>query len=191
MIAVALSKNQTMMSNNVARWNIRNCGLMLFKALLKRLNGGTDTSSTKASSSHRRFSHLTYEKYPNLPVLLLRLLRQPLDQTQVPSKIHPTMQAHRVFPALEVIERSGIPSQHQGIFLDTLRYYNESPDWSIREKSAKALSFIVDESNIIDEVRSLLAPNWKTQNALHGRLLRLRFLLARNEAPLFGDLLSK
>ena len=165
---------------------------MLFKALLKRLNGGTDTSSTKASSSHRRFSQLAYEKYPNLPDLLLGLLRRTPIQIVVSGKAsNPTMQAHRVFPALEVIERSGIPSQQQGRFLDALQYYNESPDWSIREKVAKALSLSVSENRIIEEVTTLLAPSWKNQNALHGRLLRLRFLLARNEAPVFGELLSK
>lgn len=165
---------------------------MLFKALLKRLNGGTDTSSTKASSSHRRFSQLTYEKYPNLPDLLLTLLRHGPDPTPGTCKeLKPTMQAHRVFPALQVIERSGIPPQHQGSFLDALRYYNESPDWSIREKASQALSLIVEDKSFVDEVRGLLAPDWKTQNALHGRLLRLRFLLARCEAPLFGELLSR
>lgn len=165
---------------------------MLFKALLKRLNGGTDTASNKVSSSHRRFSQLTYEKYPNLPDLLLRLLRRTPIQTPVTGKVlNPMMQAHRVFPALELIERSGIPSQQLGPFLDALQYYNESPDWSIREKAAKALSFIVDDKGIIEEFMSLLAPNWENQNALHGRLLRLRFLLARNEAPLSGELLGK
>ena len=165
---------------------------MLFKALLKRLNGGTDTTSTKASSSHRRFSQLTYDKYPILPNLLLQLLRPTPNQTQVTGReLYPTMQAHRVYPALEVIERSGIPSQYQGAFLDALRYYNESADWSIREKAAKALSLIVDEKSIVKEVTSLLTPNWISQNALHGRLLRLRFLLARNEGPLYGELLSK
>lgn len=165
---------------------------MLFKALLKRLNGGTDTSSTKVSSSHRRFSQLTYEKYPNLPGLLLRLLRRtPFEKRVNGRELYPPTQAHRVFPALEVIERSGIPSQHGEAFLDALKYYNESPDWSIREKAAKALSLIVDETGIVEEVTSMLARNWESQNALHGRLLRLRFLLARNEAPLFGELLSK
>ena len=165
---------------------------MLFKALLKRLNGGTDTSSTKASSSHRRFSQLTYEKYANLPELLLKLLRHEPNQIPITDKaLQPTMQVQRVFTALEVIERSGIPVQQQGAFLDALRYYNESPDWSIREKSAKALSLMADEKDFVEEVRSLLTPSWKTQNALHGRLLRLRFLLARYEAPLFGELLSK
>ena len=165
---------------------------MLFKALLKRLNGGTDTSSTKASSSHRRFSQLTYEKYPNLPDLLLKLLRyEPAPSPSIGKELKPTTQAHRVFPALEVIERSGMPPQQQDPFLDALSHYNESPDWSIREKASKALSLIVEEKDFVDEVRGLLTPEWKTQNALHGRLLRLRFLLARYEAPLFGDLLSR
>ena len=165
---------------------------MLFKALLKRLNGGTDTLSTKASSSHRRFSQLTYEKYPNLPDILLKLLRHgPAPTPTACKELKTTLQAHRVFPALEVIERSGIPPQQPGPFLDELRYYNESPDWSIREKASKALSLIVEEKGFVDEVRGLLAPDWNTQNALHGRLLRLRFLLARYEAPLFGELLSR
>ena len=163
---------------------------MLFKALLKRLNGGTDTASTKVSSSHRRFSQLTYEKYPRLPELLLRLLRRDPAQVQVIGKnLCPRMQVHRVFPALEVVERFGIPSQYRNPFLDALRYYNESPDWSIREKAAKTLGLIIDELSIVSQVTSLLAPNWKTQNALHGRLLQLRFLLTRSEAPLYGELL--
>ena len=165
---------------------------MLFKALLKRLNGGTDTSSNKVSSSRRRFSLLTYEKYPNLPNLLVRLLRRHHAQVQLTGKeLQEAVEAHRVFPALEVIERFGIPIQHHGAVLDALCYYNESPNWSIREKAARSLSLIVGETRILEEATSLLAPDFKTQNALHGRLLQLRFMLARNEAPFFGELLSK
>lgn len=172
-------------------WAIRNCGLMLFKALLKRLNGGTDTASTKASSSHRRLSHLMYEKYPNLPDLLMRLLRQELPEPLIcRGEPRAAMQAQRVFPALEVIESSGIPRKYKVEILHALWFYSESCDWSIREKAAKTLSFVLDNANMIEEITRLLSTNFKSQNALHGKLLCLRFLLSRNQAPLFGNQIS-
>lgn len=123
-------------------WAIRNCGLMLFKALLRRLNSGTDTASTKASSSHRSLSKLAYEKYPNLPGMILRLLCQnqqisidaPHDKTQAQNQAL-SLQAQWVFPALEILERSGLPLQHRVEIEAAIKYHMASPVWAIREKA--------------------------------------------------------
>ncbi len=169
------------------RWAIRNCGLMLFKALLRRLNGGTDTASTKVTSSHRQSSQLVYEKYPNIPILVLRLLQHGSSQNG-----HPSAQAHKIFPALEIIERSGIPLHYQAEVTEALFHHAESPDWCIREKAAKALSYILGDQNLYEEAKAILTrPNLSSQNALHGRLLCLQFLIARAEVPLFGEILRK
>lgn len=167
---------------------------MLFKALLRRLNGGTDTASTKVSSSHRRSSHIAYEKYPNLPALILKLFNNTESAAQIDlhgQEASTLMKAQSVFAALEVIERSGIPPMHEADILDALWRYAKSPDWSIREKAAKTLSLVVNDHDIEAEFLSLLPAIWESQNALHGRLLCLRFLLNRAEAPLFGHLLGK
>lgn len=166
---------------------------MLFKALLRRLNGGTDTASTKVSSYYRRSSSMAYEKCPNLPGLILKLLgSSEIPQTTSSTRnLDETIRTQSVFAALEVIERSGIPRAYEAEILETLWRYAECPDWSLREKAAKALSLVVGDHDIEEQVKRLLSPDWTTQNALHGRLLCLRFSLSRNQPPLFGRTLRK
>lgn len=157
---------------------------MLFKALLRRLNGGTDTASTKASSYHRSLSKLAYEKYPNLPNMILRLLCQnhqtlvkaPHDETL---SLSSSLQAQRVFPALEILQRSGLPLQHRVEIEEALRHHMESPVWAIREKAAKALALVISQKDLGGEIRTLLQPSKISQNCLHGRLLCVRFMISR------------
>ncbi len=166
---------------------------MLFKALIRRLNGGTDTSSTKASSSHRRLSKLMYEKFPNLTHLLVKMLRQ-LGESRTEgdhSAVSASMQAQRVFPALEIIERSGLPSQHGLEIKNLIWHHLESPAWPIREKAANALGLVLNDRDCHGEIKTLLRPDWRSQNALHGRLLYLRNILSRNKAPLLHRSLSE
>jgi hypothetical protein len=164
---------------------------MLFKALLRRLNGGTDTASTKVPSSYRRSSNLIYERYPNLPGLVLTLLcngrslaieSADLDDYEV----HPATYAHVVFPALEIVERSGLPHQYRNEFSAAVWHHIESPDWLIREKAAKALSYVLDAKDLVNEAERVLPTDSLSQNALHGRLLCLQFLLARSDVPMLA-----
>lgn len=163
---------------------------MLFKALLRRLNGGTDTASTKASSSHRSFSKLAYEKYPNLPNLILRLLCQ--NQQALIEAAHDEtqtllLQAQWVFPALEILERSGLPLKHRVEIEEAIRHHMASSIWVIREKAAKALALVVSEKDLAGEIRDLLKPGKISQNCLHGRLLCVGFMISRVGANLAGQ----
>ncbi len=171
---------------------------MLFKSLIRRLNGGTDTASTKVSSSYRRSSHLAYQLYPNLQDLLLRLLSVDgqsrscdVEESINCRKPSPTMKAQSVFAALEVIEQSGLPPAHEADVRKALWLYAGSSDWALREKAAKALGLVVDDHDIEEEVASLLLAPTESQNELHGRLLCLRSFLSRNRAPLIGEELRK
>lgn len=165
---------------------------MLFKALIRRLNGGTDTASTKASSSHRSFSKLAYEKYSNLPNIILRLLSQNQrtlfktshDATQTQTL---SLQAQRVFPVLEILERSGLPVQHRVEIEEAIRHHMASPIWAIREKAAKALAFVISEKDLSSEIKTLLRPSKSSQNCLHGRLLCVRFTISRIGAKITGE----
>lgn len=164
---------------------------MLFKALVRRLNGGTDTASIKVKSSNRRSSHLTYERYPNLPSLILNLLcnvlplaTRSVDVTQ--HNGHSVTPAHKVFPAMELLETLGLPNERGEMILEAVWEYMESFDWAIREKAAKALSHLLDTKEFISDARKLLSWDWPAQNALHGRLLCLRHLVSRDDIPLIG-----
>ena len=164
---------------------------MLFKALVRRLNGGTDTASTKAKSSYRHSSYLTYQRYPNVPSLLSKLLCDELPLTTGSINVtqrddYSVMRAHKVFPAMELLETLGLPNECGGMILEAIWQYMESFDWFIREKAAKALSHLLDGKNIINDARKLLSPDWPSQNALHGRMLCLQHLVSRDDIPLIG-----
>lgn len=171
---------------------------MLFKSLLRRLNGGTDTSSTKVSSSFRRSSKAVFDKCPNLPDLMLRLLDSNIPTHTANSKPSvrettspATMKMQSVFAALELTERVGLPPGHESEVLDTLWYYAGCSDWSLREKAAKTLSLVIDKCDLESQAMNLLSPDRRSHNVLHGRLLFLRFILGRARTPLFGSELSK
>ena len=172
---------------------------MLFKALIRRLNGGTDVASTKVSSSHRRSSTQAYEAFPNLQRLVTRLLVQgsqsPLEGYKAfsanDSSFSISMRAQSVFAALEVIAQFGIPQKCDVDVQRLLWQYAESSDWSLREKAAKTLSLVMDHRNVEAETARLLQPPNQLQNALHGKLLYLRFMTSQNKNPLVGEMLSK
>lgn len=168
---------------------------MLFRALLSRLNGGTDAYSTRASSPHRRFSKQSYEKYPNLPNLIVKLLSQhsmvALDA--VPSEevsVSLSLQAQKVYPALEILERSGMPSEQSTTIREAIRLHMEGPVWAIRQKAAKTSALILDEAEFTDEIERLLESKAASQNALHGHLLYVRFIIARIGPKTVGQYLN-
>ncbi|KAG8531423.1 uncharacterized protein KY384_003052 [Bacidia gigantensis] len=120
-------------------WAIRNSGLMLLKALLNRISGGTDTLSNCKPSSYRHTSNFVYEKFLNLPYIVLRLLSSTFlspDQSN-------TLQAQKIFPALEIIQRFGVPHSHQHEVEAMLHHHLASPLWALREKAANACSAVV------------------------------------------------
>ena len=200
-IAICESKkkwlNESRNGLTLSRWAIRNCGLMLFKALLRRLNGGTDTASTIVPSSHRQASSMVFARYPNLPDLILKLLYNggQLSTYGVPGqpsgvKDSMNVNAQSVFAALEVIERSGIPLTHEAQFISALKSYMGGPDWTLREKAAKTLSMVIHYQDLDIEFDRLLSPDWQSQNVLHGRLLCVRYILRQTKSPLTGRLIG-
>ncbi|KAL9046883.1 MAG: hypothetical protein Q9214_000398 [Letrouitia sp. 1 TL-2023] len=180
-------------------WALRNSGLMLLKALVNRLNGGTDIASTKASSSRRQLSSFLYAKYENLPDLLMKLFNPRIHALLLIEKDKgTTFQVQRVFPALEIVERLGVPNQYEREIKHELWQHIEGPVWLIRDKAAKATSALCPERDIPVEVWRILDAPWSTQNSLHGRLLYVRHLSSRiGEAQsntsndVWGNLLSQ
>lgn len=162
------------------------------KALITRMNDGTNTLSSKAPSSHRRVSSQVYEKYPNVPDLLLRLLTHEdvIDSERLHKEVAVPdtllSQAQHVFPALEIIEQSGIPTRYYTEIWQASWNHLEGPVWAIRDKAAKALSYLPNSNAVETEIRRCLQSPWSRQNSLHGRLLYLRYLNIRLRADSQG-----
>ena len=161
------------------------------KALLNRINGGTNTSSTRVSSSHRRFSKLIYEKYPNLPHLTLSLLRSASNHDTGRRGGGGSLHAHKVFPGLEIVERFGLPVSLREPIEGAILRHLEGPIWPLRVKAARAFITGRASKDVVEEARSLLSSPWCGQNALHGRLLYLRSLLLQNRGALQAQSTSK
>ena len=164
---------------------------MLLKALLSRINGGTDTSSTRVTSSHRRFSKLIYEKYPHLPQLTLSLLSPISSHDTGRGGAGGIIHARKVFPGLEIVERFGLPLPLREPIEAAIMRHLEGPVWPLREKAAWALSAGLASRDIVTEVKNLLSSPWKSHNALHGRLLYLRSLLLQKKGALQARSTSK
>ena len=156
------------------RWAVRNCGLMLLKALLNRLSGGSDISQEIRSGTTRRPLPMIYEKYQNLPNLLLVMLR-------VVAVGSSASRAQQVFPALEMIGRWGLPAHEKTTIGQLVWNHMESSNWSVREKAARAMCTVLGDKVLCSKICDLFDPRWPSQNALHGRLLCARFLLARRK----------
>ena len=172
---------------------------MLFRSLLTRLAQGGGDISSKDRRSRRHISSIAYRKYLNLPELVLGLFRslssEPKGRHIQPQSRAPhsdeASQATRIFPALEIIERLGMPDRGNAEVSTQLNFLLQSSDWAIREKAAKVIMSITTIRDIPKKIQSLLEPQWVSQNQLHGRLLCVRHLLAHMDDEVFTKLPGK
>ena len=149
---------------------------MLMRALISRLNFGTDANSTTMPSSHRRSVDFVYQQFPTLPRIVLRLLvgERPMShKTGMPGQ----QRVETVFPALEILERYGMPTLYGERVESIVESYMGGPLWLLRDKAAKAFSSNVGEDRSILTLRILLNSELRSQNARHGRLLAARWLI--------------
>lgn len=169
---------------------------MLLKALLTRLVGGASISPIKQHQNRRNSSKLTYAKYPVLADLVVGLLHKKgkADEESGVTNEHmsgTSMQpVETVFPAMEVIERVGVPVDHEELVMSLLMAQLGSPVWILREKAAKVLGHIHNSQVILDDICGLLQNQEPSQNALHGRLLCLKVIVCDRPRHSWSELLS-
>ncbi|GAD96200.1 HEAT repeat protein [Paecilomyces variotii No. 5] len=168
-------------------WAIRNCGLMLFRALLIRMcrsvtGVGLGFGGVSGSESGSR---IPFQRYPGLIDLLCGLLTPAREGSD--GKV--TTVTERVFPALELIGEK-VPSvsgdEDHGL-RELVLYHTKSPVWAIREHAARVYASLLKLPEITNELGILLNDNASSrQNCLHGKALCLRFGLQRLELSLLG-----
>ena len=174
---------------------------MLLKALLTRLVGGAGKTPRPGSQPHPRgpASKTTYEKYEVLADLVLRLLQH---QSAIDFRGEGTIVNHdnldkipqsiqMVFPAMEIIERIGVAASHELLVQQLLLTHLDSPVWNLRDKAAMILSNLIEKQALFSNIYSLLQSTLlqgrsSYQNALHGRLLCLKYMIEGRRHTLTG-----
>ncbi|KAI9376069.1 putative death-receptor fusion protein-domain-containing protein [Aspergillus egyptiacus] len=160
-------------------WALRNAGLMLFRALMNRMCRN-DFHGFGGKSGSEPGARISFPKYPGLVDLLSNLLA-PAQKTNETGQAD-AMVTERVFPALELIAEK-IPNSadtDDAMLLALIREHLKSPVWGIREHAARVYASLLDRSNILADVQTLInARDADTENYLHGESLCIRYSLRR------------
>ena len=158
-------------------WAIRNCGVMLFKALLTRLLKGSSLNEDDGIESRRRFAAAVQRRYPKLIEIAVRLLRaSATDDADDEDSDDTARRIQTAFPALEIIEAIGIPESHRVAVEGLLFRQLGNRSWHIRDKAARALSLITSPSAFLSRVEEATRTSTWSQNLEHGTLLSLKHL---------------
>nr|OQO24504.1 hypothetical protein B0A51_09535 [Rachicladosporium sp. CCFEE 5018] len=161
-------------------WAIRNCGLMLFRAVIDRLLGTNDAYINDTTSSSRL---LDFGKHTDLLDLIMGLLRFDDEKAK-------TGRTEGVFPALQLLQRARVPVERQVEVRDAVLALTRDASWHIRDKAARTYVSLIGADGRIDALRALLEAPFAGYNALHGRLLCAKFLLRKLHAEVRSSIRS-
>lgn len=153
-------------------WAVRNCGLMLFRAVIDRLLGTSDASLDQDTSARKKIS---IEQHPQLLGIVLELLESPT--TTAGSDSSSGSGNEGVFPALQLLQRIILPAEHEHRTRHAVKYLMASEVWHVRDKAARTYASLISSSDFAIEVHSLLQTSWASQNELHGALLGIKYML--------------
>ncbi|WEW57008.1 hypothetical protein PRK78_002467 [Emydomyces testavorans] len=171
-------------------WAIRNCGLMLFRALINRMSCPTPESRRGVFTMPGSESNHTvpFEKYRGLVPLLSKLLDTPLSEAQsreleASGESDLSILTERVFPALELIgnKAPSLPSSEDEILRRLALSHLSSPVWGIRDHSARTYVSLVKRTELLQTAQEFLVSGTQPQtpNEVHGRLLCMKYLLQK------------
>ncbi|KAI9762967.1 MAG: hypothetical protein M4579_000030 [Chaenotheca gracillima] len=158
---------------NSPAWPIRNCGVMLFRALADRLLGSNFSQNSDRPNGERSDYAFSYNKYPKLPGLLKSLLEGESRNSSY------GVSAQMTFPALEILYRAGPPDIHYNSMKRSVLRHSASSVWQIRQMAAHAYCAFLREGDYIQEVESLLDLSQSSVNRKHGRLLTVKVIAER------------
>lgn len=143
---------------------------MLLKALLLRLEEGRIKSNSIYKQLGRgQFSKAAYAKHPALAQVVLDLLRKATNKDSTngsPPKQDRLIE--KIFPAMEVIERVGVPPALGDEVKSLLLQHLSSSVWAMRDKTAACLSLLLSEEEIL---RFSQPDRVFSSNQMHGLLL--------------------
>ncbi|KAK0343862.1 hypothetical protein LTR91_017593 [Friedmanniomyces endolithicus] len=152
-------------------WAVRNCGLMLFRAVIDRLLGTSNAYTEAEARTQRR---LSAAQHPQLLETVFGLLESPLEAPELVSA-----RSEGVFPALQLLERLRVPSDRIAAMRQAVRALMGSPRWHVRAKAAHTYATFIGDDEAFEAFEDLLHITTASQNALHGALLCARHINKR------------
>ncbi|KAF2742863.1 HEAT repeat protein-like protein [Sporormia fimetaria CBS 119925] len=162
-------------------WPIRNCGLMLFKALIERLLG-SDEAQDWTEQAREKSSRFSYNKYPHLLDILSNLLdpkgrlQESMETVQggSPMDLHG---AEGVFPALQILRQAPPHDPHRHNILQSVIHLLKSPHWHLRDMAARTIVSLHLPSELPGGIKMLAGLLGSQSNSQHGLLLSLKYML--------------
>ncbi|RDW59572.1 hypothetical protein BP6252_12659 [Coleophoma cylindrospora] len=161
-------------------WAIRNCGLILLRSLIDALFGTSESKLIAEAGWDGRSIRLSYDKYPALPELLLKLLDAKVDSDHT---VFPSIGAvESVFPALDIIRRAGPPGTQRERIYSAVSTHLGSRVCHIRELAARTICNLMLHDDWLPAVSKLIKSCDVSANRIHGVLLAINFVLDRRLA---------
>jgi len=164
------------------RWAIRNCGLLLFQALINYLIGTQSKGKTEAGWDGGATA-ISYDTYPGLGELLLQLLEVASGNNS--EEVISNALVETIFPVLDILRRAGPPDDLRELIVTCLFHTIDHRVWQIRELSAKTLCALIPRENWADTVEKLIkscghsANDPAGENRRHGNFLGAKLLMER------------
>ncbi|CAN9325563.1 unnamed protein product [Alternaria alternata] len=167
---------------NSSIWPLRNCSLMLFKALIERLLGSDEAQDWK-ERERAKTSRFSYDNYPSLVKILIELLEPSSDVRimETPEAGSSPMDLHGaegVFPALQILRQARPPGDLTKI-RSLVRELLPSPHWHMRDMAARTYVSLHTTNEHHEKLSPILDTVPSDHNGQHGRLLVVMYLLRK------------
>ncbi|KAH7125462.1 putative death-receptor fusion protein-domain-containing protein [Dendryphion nanum] len=165
-------------------WPIRNCSLMLFKALIERLLGSDEAQDWK-EQDRAKTSRFSYTNYPSLVGILSNLLdpNGPLKKSMVksaetgsPLDLHG---AEGVFPALQIIRQAPPPDENRTAITESVLYLLGNPHWHLRDMAARTVVSLKRPHEYLETILEMIKTFGGPHDLQHGQLLCLKYMLQK------------
>lgn len=150
---------------------------MLFRGLIDRLLGTSEALDDDADG-FATSSRLAWENYPGLLDLLVELLK-PLEEAVLVNKevgMKSSAAAERIFPVLDLLRKALPPSSYRKDLRNSMLAACDSPHWHVRDIAAHTYAGTAHLEGVVEEVKAQLDALSTSQNALHGRMLCVRYM---------------
>ena len=148
------------------------------RSLIDTLFGTNESKESAEAGWDGRSVKLSYEAYPALPALLLKLLD---GESDCPERSSSTKirAVESIFPALDIVRRAGPPSTYRKDIFSSVFNHLGSKVWHIREIAARTICTLLLHRYWLPSVLKLMKTTTRSTNHHHGVLMAVKFVLER------------